>query len=187
MKNQKVNPLEVTVVDNKLVLTRNVVVTKSEEIGTFTDRKELGNKVRAMGFNKVKFSQEALQLIDADIAKIKAEKAEIRNAKKLERAESKAIKQAERVAKAEARTFARALKAEAKVAKAAEREQRKADKATAKLARAEARVNARIAKDAVRAEKAAAKAAKVEAKLAKRKPSIVNSKPVERVEARMAA
>ena len=163
------NPLEVKLVDNKLVLTRNYIVVKSEEVGTFEDRFVLGEKVRDMGFKKVIFSEEALKFIDIDIARIKAEKAQ-----------AKAIAKAEKDAAYQRAKFARQE----------ERAKRKAEKdaawQAAKLARAEERAKAKADKlvsDQLNKE------AKLQAKLAKRKPQSkpVNNGKVEIVEARMAA
>jgi hypothetical protein len=168
MKNQKFNPLEVKLVNNQLVLVRNIQVVQQNEIGSFADRYELGNKVREMGFKNVKFSEDALRFIDVDVARIKAEKAEIRNAKKLARTEAKAIKLAERTAKAEARAVAKAAKLEAKATKLAEREQRKAVKLQAKNDKLVARQLNKDAKLAAKAERARLKAeAKPKAKATK--------------------
>jgi hypothetical protein len=164
-----VNPLEVKLVDNKLVLTRNYIVVKSEEVGTFEDRFVLGEKVRDMGFKKVIFSEEALKFIDIDIARIKAEKAQ---AKAIAKAEKDAAYQRAKFARQEERAKRKAEKdaawIAARLARLAEREQIKAEKL---------------------AQREAEKAVKLEAKLAKRKPQSkpVNNGKVEIVEARMAA
>ena len=150
MKNQKFNPLEVKLVNNQLVLIRNIQVVEQKEIGSFSDRYELGNKVREMGFKNVKFSEDALRFIDADIARIKAEKAEARATARAAKLEAKAVKLAERAnakaVKAEARATARAEKIAAKAVKLEARANAKAEKLAAKAERARLKAEAKQAK-----------------------------------------
>ena len=150
MKYSNFKPLTVEFKDGQLVLIRHKQIVQSDEIGTFSDRKELGNKVREMGFKTVKFSQEALNFIDADIKAIK-------EAKVAAKAEAK-------LAKAETRAAAKQAKVDAKAAKAKLREETRAAKALAKLVRLEEKAK-RIA------DRAAAKQAKLDAKaLSKKSP-----------------
>jgi hypothetical protein len=165
-------PLEVKLVDNKLVLIRNIQIVEQKEIGTFTDRYELGNKVRDMGFKNVKFSEEALRFIDIDIARIKEEKAQ---AKAIAKAEKDAAYQRAKFAKAEERALRKAAKDaawnQAKLERAEARAKLKAEKLVSRQLNHEAKL---AEKARVKAEKLALKANSV-----KNKAKVATVKTVE--------
>lgn len=166
-------PLTVEFNNGELVLVRHKMEIVSETIGSSTDRKAIGEMVRNLGFKTVKFSQEALDYIDADLKAIKEAKAQAKAEKKAERL---AKKQANVIAKQErivARQQLREAKAQAKA-------QRIADRAIAKQAKADAKAQ-RIADRAIAKQaKADAKAAKLAAKqLAKQSPKEIVEQAVE--------
>jgi hypothetical protein len=177
---QKFIPLEVKLVNNELVLVRNIQVVQQKEIGKFTDRYELGNKVREMGFKNVKFSEEALRFIDIDIARIKEEKAQ---AKAIAKAEKDAAYQRAKFARAEERAQRKIAKdlawQQAKLARIEAREAIKAEK----LAQREIEKANKLAEKAERArlkaESKPVKAVKIEATIGKPVDVISQNNPVD--------
>lgn len=165
---QKFIPLEVTLVNNELVLVRNIQVVQQKEIGKFTDRYELGNKVREMGFKNVKFSEEALRFIDVDIARIKEEKAQ---AKAIAKAEKDAAYQRAKFAKAEERALRKAAKDaawnQAKLERAEARAKLKAEKLVSRQLNHEAKLAEKAERARLKAESKPVKAVKIKATIVK--------------------